>query len=107
MTLIFARLCSFKKFNIFSSLLLVVGCLFFLYLLVFSYPILACREGFDVTSGGETLGIEFASAASFLPDLFRSTAAQLFGLHFFQSCISSFFGGNGSIFSSAHLCYFE
>jgi len=80
--LIFAGFYSYRKLKLIPSLFMVVGGLYILYLLGFLDPILAYREGFDEMGGGATLGIEFASAASFLPDFFRSAAAQLFGLHF-------------------------
>lgn len=80
--LLFSGFYSFKKSSPLASVLLLGFALFGFYLLGLLDPILTYRGIFDEMGGGSTLGIEFASAATFFPDLIRSTAAQLFGLHF-------------------------
>lgn len=80
--LLFSGFYSFKKSSPLVSVLLVGLALFVFYILGLLEPILAYREIFDEMGGGSTLGLEFASAATFFPDLIKSTAAQLFGLHF-------------------------
>ena len=81
-SLLFAAFYSFRRVPPSVSLVFLAGILLALYSVGLLEPILNYRDIFDAMEGGSTLGIEFASSATFLPDLVRSTASQLFGLHF-------------------------
>lgn len=82
LALIFSGFYSFKKYPFYPTLVLVIFALFAMFIAGLLDPIFSYRDIFEDMGGGSTMGIEFLSASSFLPDLFRSVAAQLFGLFF-------------------------
>lgn len=83
--LVFSGFYSFKKIPLITSLVFLVFILFLMYIAGLLEPLFSYRDMFEYVGGGSTLGIEFASASSFIPDLFRSVAAQLFGLFFINT----------------------
>lgn len=82
-SLVFSGLYSFKRYPLLLSFLALLAGLNTLYALGFLEPILRYRSIFsEHMVGGSNLGILFSSTATFLPDLFKSTSYQMFGLFF-------------------------
>lgn len=82
-SLVFSGFYSFKRYPLLLSFLGLCAGLNTLYFFGFLDLILKYRSMFsNGLEGGSNFGIVFSSAASFLPDLFKSVSYQLFGFFF-------------------------
>lgn len=80
--LIFAGIYSFRNWSICLSLLFIASILLAFKSMGFLEAILRYRHSFDEHGAGSTLGIQFDSVVTFLPDFLLSSLSQLFGLSF-------------------------